>query len=271
MVDNKANLLLKKKVITVRDLVKMKATRLVDPLVVYLELNNSEQTLRRIIKFLNNKTIIIFISNRWSETKLINLEPITPTIVKVENTTQLQVSVHNHLIVIFHQLVREIVHKIQMTSTDRIITNSWFINNQNECWTLVKTIIVLVTHQGQIVKLEQADTYSHKVVLNQTMEVVNTITRCNSRCHIKIVNPTEDNLFLDTEWIKFPAKLEESSQIHKIMESCKIKEQLLQPSQDLKECMEEKGTLLEPRNNSWATNNRIRLEDMLTKFINNSF
>lgn len=128
VVDNKGNLWLKKKVITVRGRVKMRAIQLVDLLEVYRVLSNSEQTQPKTSKFLSNKITTFTTTKWWCETKLTNQEQTTPrTIVlvhKEENTILLLVLAHSLQIAIFHQLVNEIVLKTQMISVVKTTTIS---------------------------------------------------------------------------------------------------------------------------------------------------
>jgi len=198
-------------------------------------------------------------------------------IARAESITLLQELVHSLQTAIFHLLVRGIAHKILMILMVKT-TNIWFISNQRGCWISVKIIIVLVTPQGQIVKLEQVDIFSLKVAHNQ-ITVVNTVTKCNNRCHIKIAHLTVANLSLDMEWIRFQVRLVESLWILIIIicpiMAFRILEQLSLLSQAHLVCMEvERGTLLELHNNNYLairTCNRTQQEVMLTRFTNSSF
>lgn len=128
VVDNKGNLWLKKKVITVRGLVKMRAIQWVDLLEEYQVPSNSEQMQQRTSKYLSNKITTFTTTKWWCETKQTNQEltilRTTALVHKVENITLLLVLVHSLQIVIFHQSVNETVLKTQMISVGKTITIS---------------------------------------------------------------------------------------------------------------------------------------------------
>jgi len=208
--DNKASLSSKRKETTVRGPVKMRATQLADLSVAFQAPNSLGQMQRRTSRFLNNK-IIISITIRWCEIKQTSLELTIPKMTaseqEAENIIQLQASAHNLRTAISHQLVKEIAHKIQMTSMDKTTISS-SINNQSECWISAKTTTVQDTHRDRIARSELEGTCSLRVDPNRTMVMDNTVTKCNSKCHIKIAHHMEVSHSQVMVWIKCQAKSE---------------------------------------------------------------
>lgn len=138
----------------------------------------------------------------------------------------------------------------------------------------MKTTTAQATHQDPIARSELEDTCSLREDHNPTMVVDNTVTKCSSKCHIKIAHHMEVSHSQVMAWIKSQAKSEASSWTKTPAIPMEFKTLVLQwlPSLIPLLCKEENEISLVHRSNNYQVIRtcKVHLVDTPIRFINNN-